>query len=113
MNQGQSPPTRIAVDIGNSRIKFGEFRRQVKTATSDRTLPEPLATFDLSIVNKTGDFDVKRLHDWAESRSKESAEWRIASVHRGATERLTTALHELSARAHTSYLIRQLTYRDI
>src|SRR3954468_3368897 len=113
MSQGQSPPTRIAVDIGNSRIKFGEFRDQDKTATSDRTLPEPLATFDLSIVNKTGHFAVNALNAWAESRSNESTEWRIASVHRGATERLTAALHELSARAHTSYSIRQLTYRDI
>jgi type III pantothenate kinase len=113
MSQEQTPPTRIAVDVGNSRIKFGEFRREIKTAMGDRTLPEPVATFDLSIVNKTGEFDVKRLSTWADSHSKESTEWRIASVHRGATERLTTALHEVSARAHTNSSIRQLTYRDI
>src|SRR3954466_5238541 len=107
MSQEQTPPTRIAVDVGNSRIKFGEFRREIKTAMGDRTLPEPVATFDLSIVNKTGEFDVKRLSTWADSHSKESTEWRIASVHRGATERLTTALHEVSARAHTNSSIRQ------
>src|SRR4051812_3392608 len=113
MSDGKSPVNRIAVDIGNSRIKFGQFRRDTTLGAQPRTLPEPLAVFDLLIVNKSGDFDVKSLGGWADSLITESTDWLIASVHRGAAERLTSAIGELSVGLKTKWLIREVTYRDI
>src|SRR4051812_22079875 len=103
----------IAVDVGNSRIKVGQFRRELKTAMRDGTLPEPLATFDLPIFNKAGDFDTNRLSNWMNSHISEPRQWLIASVHRGATERLIRMLHNLVTASHANCSIRQLTYRDI
>src|SRR3954469_11850893 len=113
MSDGKSPANRIAVDIGNSRIKFGQFRRDTKAGSQPQTLPEPSAVFDLSIINKSGDFDVKSLGGWADSHITESTDWLIASVHRGAAERLTRVLGECAARSKAKGLIRQLTYRDV
>src|SRR3954463_5977073 len=113
MSDGKSPVNRIAVDIGNSRIKFGQFRRDTTPGAQQRGLPEPSAVFDLSIINKSGDFDVKSLGGWADSHITESTDWLIASVHRGAAERLTRVLGECAARSKAKGLIRQLTYRDV
>jgi type III pantothenate kinase len=113
MTDGELPPNRIAVDIGNSRIKFGQFRCDTKLGTQQRTLPEPSAVFDLLIVSKAGDFDVKLLNDWADAYLSESTEWLIASVHRGAAERLTKVLRQVAARSKALWLVKQLTYRDI
>src|SRR3954469_7059714 len=112
MSDGKSPVNRIAVDIGNSRIKFGQFRCDTKIGAHQGALPEPAAVFDLPIMSKAGDFDVRLLSGWANANSSESTEWFIASVHRGAAERLTSALKQFSVSTKAEWLIRELSYRD-
>jgi type III pantothenate kinase len=69
----------IAVDIGNSRIKFGLF----DGPAGGTTLPLPRRTTTLSAV----DWDAAQLAEWATGTAPET-EWWLASVNRPATERL-------------------------
>lgn len=73
----------VAVDIGNSRMKFGLF----DSARGD-SLPEPLRTLDLP---PDGPFDA--LADLA-SAARSPAAWRIASVHRRSSGRLLDWLRD-------------------
>ena len=122
MHESDVRPNLIAVDIGNSRIKLGFFRQAGKgendaelRAQSAATgqLPEPIATLDLSISNTTGEFDVTILVDWCRERLSRDMSWLIASVHRAAAARLTSALADLASQSGTDWEIRQLTYRDV
>jgi type III pantothenate kinase len=103
-------PTLIAVDIGNSRMKLGRFA--ISTAAGD-ALPEPIDAFDLPIAHATGEFDAGRLAEWCERHVDDAAEWRIASVHRGAAERLAAAIGDLSKKLGRNWRLRQLSYRDL
>jgi type III pantothenate kinase len=82
----------IAVDIGNSRIKFGLFTG----GGSDDALPEPVQTIELPVSS----FDARKLDVWlAETMGlvNVSTVWWIASVNRPPTERLAAWLQERGA----------------
>lgn len=82
----------VAVDIGNSQMKLGVFAAAATDGADVLSLPEPLATFELSIDHATGQFDDSRLADWCTEQQLASAHWRIGSVHRGAAERLVARI---------------------
>jgi type III pantothenate kinase len=112
----------VAVDIGNSRVKLGQFRRErsgeSEASKGDRTarepiVPEPVATFDLPIRHDTGEFDADRLINWCDEHLLERSTWRIASVHWAAASRLSATLHEWKKHSDHDNSIRQLTYQDI
>jgi type III pantothenate kinase len=113
-------PTLIAVDIGNSRIKLGRFhvvsdaRHRAAAGTgSPQSLPEPTATLELPLANRAGDFDAQALDAWCERRTFSSASWFVSSVHRGAAERLTSAVLALAKSRGIDWPLRLLTYRDV
>jgi type III pantothenate kinase len=72
-----TPKSLIAVDIGNSRIKLGQFDLP--------PLPEPLPTpnlaLDVAIDNRDGDFEISRIKSWAETNVSGDSKWLISSVH--------------------------------
>src|SRR5687767_3614514 len=82
-------PPLIAVDIGNSRIKFGRFTGE----REESGLPFPSRVLELS----SGSFDPKTLESWlAEDKAdnRSTAAWWIASVNRAPTEQLTAWLQD-------------------
>lgn len=99
----------IAVDIGNSRMKLGRFA----SSPAKGPLAEPDKTCDVSIRHSSGEFDVGRLSAWSAEHVADGAEWRVASVHRQAAERLTQTISELSGRLGRQWPLRRLTYRDV
>jgi type III pantothenate kinase len=112
----------MAVDIGNSRVKFGQFQRECsgeidtgKTvgAADDPLLPEPVATFDLPIRHDTGEFDSNRLLAWCNEHLEGGTTWRVASVHRAAAARLSAALIDWAKQSGRDCPIRQITFRDV
>jgi type III pantothenate kinase len=104
-----NPTTLIAVDIGNSRIKLGQFDR----AASPRELPEPIATLELPLTGKSGDFDSAPLAAWCGREVAGDVAWLVSSVHRGATERLIAASAALGKQLGRQWPIRQLTFIDV
>jgi len=122
MREGRVLSDLIAVDIGNSRVKLGQFQRECsgeKDASRDvradvePLLPEPYATFDLPIRHDTGEFDVGRLVAWCNEHLSAGTTCRIASVHRAAAARLSGALVDWAKRSGRDCPIRQLTYCDL
>jgi len=110
----------IAVDIGNSRIKIGQFDRArmygapaATQSPSAHSLPEPVCTLDLPVANATGAFDTTRLRAWCDQRASSQSEWLVASVHRRAAETLDATLRNFVTQAGDRCAIRHLTYRDI
>jgi type III pantothenate kinase len=105
----------VAVDIGNSRMKIGRMERgTLRSAVMlPEELPAPDATIDLEIEHTTGGFDAASLAAWCEAHCDGRAEWRVASVHRGAAEQVSTALSAWSKRSGVECEIRRLTYRDV
>jgi type III pantothenate kinase len=87
----------LAVDIGNSRMKLGEFH-----ARSDRELPVPVHASALP-ADWTGE-DVER----AIARRPDEYEWIVASVNRPAAARLSEWLAAKRVRN-----VRHLSDRDI
>jgi len=75
--------TLIAVDIGNSRIKFGRF-----DATSAPSYPHPSATLELA----THDALWQPIESWLRNHSVPAAEWWISSVQQAACRNLTNAI---------------------
>jgi type III pantothenate kinase len=122
MHEGRVLSDLMAVDIGNSRVKLGQFQcecsgendasKGVRT-TDDPLLPEPVATFDLPIRHDTGEFDSNRLAAWCNEHLANETSWRIASVHRAAAARLSAVLSEWAAQSKIDCPIRQLTYHDV
>src|ERR1700704_2725338 len=122
MHEGQVLSDLMAADIGNSRVKLGQFQcecsdennasKGVRT-TDDPLLPEPVATFDLPIRHDTGKFDSNRLVAWCNEHLASGTSWRIASVHRAAAARLSDVLSEWATQSKRDCPIRQLTYRDV
>jgi type III pantothenate kinase len=78
------PPSFIAVDIGNARIKLGLFE-----AGCPAGLPEPLRT--LPLLGETPELD--QITPWLADHSREELSWRIASVNRRSATRLLDWLH--------------------
>lgn len=75
----------IAVDIGNSRMKFGQF-----SAPGGEALPEP----DRWIHIAGDDPDMDRLGVWLGERLAGGASWWVGSVNRPGTTRLLDWLRE-------------------
>ncbi len=105
----------VAVDVGNSQIKLGQFIRgtQAKaTVAMDDELPEPIATLELPIANESGHFEVNSLTSWCESHLSPVAHWLIGSVHRGASDLLRTTISDWTNEHDSDWTIRSLTYKD-
>jgi type III pantothenate kinase len=122
MHEGRVLSDLVAVDIGNSRVKLGQFQRECSgesescrgnRAVDEPLVPEPVATFDLPIRHDTGEFDADRLIAWCDGHLSEGTTWRIASVHRAAASRLTATLHDWTKRPTDDNSVRQITYRDV
>jgi type III pantothenate kinase len=103
-------PELIAVDIGNSRLKLGRFA----SADADAArLPVPTETVHLPVAYASGEFDTDSLAQWCNQHVGDPAQWLVASVHRGAAEKLAAAIRELSEEMGRRWVLRQLTYRDM
>jgi type III pantothenate kinase len=86
----------IAADIGNTRVKLGEF-----AAAPAEGLPSTSRQLALPVA----DWQSAALEAWA----PEGGEWLIASVFRAATERLVAWLAQHRPQA----VVKVLTYRDL
>jgi len=84
-----SPSPLIAVDVGNSRIKLGLFRRGAAAG-----LPEPETT--LHLTGRLPEFDQLDawLHDMDASHGGGRFRWHIGSVNRPAASRLIDCLRD-------------------
>jgi type III pantothenate kinase len=109
-NQAQNV---IAVDIGNSRMKVGCIARAATVEGQPGGLPVPEVTADFAIEHATGQFDSVGLASWCELHARDAQTWLVASVHRGAADRLSTTVTEWSATARVDSCIRRLMYRDV
>jgi type III pantothenate kinase len=85
----------VAVDVGNTRVKFGLF----DSATSG-PLPLPSRTLDLLGL----DGDLERLRDWLAPYQVADLGWWIASVNRPAATRLIDWLREAGLANRTRLL---------
>jgi type III pantothenate kinase len=111
----------VAVDIGNSGIKFGQFVRggdfetvaEGMRSAGERSLPEPIATFELPIAHNTGLFDLQKLAVWCELNLSTTTHWSIASVHRGAGDLLAATIAAWAKHLGIDWPIRRLTYQDV
>lgn len=86
-----------AVDIGNSRIKVGEFE-------SCNEITEPLRTLELS-ANQLGHDEAiaEALNDWLqENASNETNQWWISSVNWSLTARFSGAVERIGAGSVTT-----------
>jgi type III pantothenate kinase len=99
----------IAVDIGNSRIKFGRFERAERAGQ----LPAPSDSLGLPHDAKTGEFDIARLTAWCAEKQVMDARWLTASVHRATSERLVAAVADIARKAGREWPLRFLTNRDV
>ncbi|MBX9788414.1 MAG: type III pantothenate kinase [Pirellulales bacterium] len=93
----------IAVDIGNSRMKFGLFvdaAARAKSTAQTSPLPEPARTLYLA----QHDGDVEQLHGWLDDFAVADADWWIASVNRPAATRLIDWLRDQRATPRTRLL---------
>src|SRR5436189_2350441 len=102
----------IAVDIGNSRLKIGQFD-SASDDLSGTSLPEPGATLELSLEHRLGNFDSSQLTAWCDEHVGAGAKWRVASVHRGAAEQFAAAIQAAAASRSADWPMRKLTYRDV
>lgn len=98
----------IAVDVGNSRIKLGRFDL---TAASASPLPAPSETVEVPLTDRAGQFDKRLLTDWLR-RLPPATAWLVASVHRGAADRLCQLLAG-SESADPARRVRQLVHSDV
>jgi type III pantothenate kinase len=103
-------PTKIAVDLGNSRMKIGRF---APAPSAESALPVPFDIFDLPIANPTGEFDVARFNAWCDKQVTAPATWLIASVHRAATERLRAEVMKRARDPASACSVQQITYREV
>lgn len=104
----------IAVDIGNSRMKLGLFLRDGNEPPSPAgALHVPSAMTHLSIDHATGRFEAGSLKVWCDEQCGSGAEWRIASVHRGAADRLAEAVNTWAKECGVANSVRRLTYKDV
>src|SRR5262245_34797119 len=99
----------IAVDIGNSRMKVGRFAPDVASAAN---LPLPNATLDLVIDHASGAFDALQLAEWCRQYAGDGARFLVASVHRGAADRLQTQVLAWAKGKGIENEVRRITFRD-
>lgn len=111
----EATPGLVAVDIGNSGIKLGQFASETAPAAcaTKQSLPEPIATLELPIVHETGLFDLKLLSAWCESNLSAVTRWMIGSVHRGAGDFLVATITAWATQLGVDWRVRRLTYRDV
>jgi type III pantothenate kinase len=111
----------VAVDIGNSSIKFGQFpleklrgqRKESSKTTPEQSLPEPIATFELPIAHDSGCFDAQLLSDWCQAHFSAHAHWSIGSVHRGAGTLLATTLADWAKQLGIAWTVHRLENTDL
>ncbi len=103
----------IAVDIGNSRMKVGRIARAATVEGRGGGLAMPEGTADFAIEHATGRFDAAGLATWCELHARDAPKWLVASVHRGAADRLSATVTKWSATASVDNCIRRLTYHDV
>ncbi len=89
-----SPFPLIAVDVGNSRLKFGRF-----DTADGQALPRPTSTFDLA---PGGSFD--EVFAWLSEDQPQDFAWRIGSVNRRGATRLVDWLRQHGATTQTTLL---------
>lgn len=84
----------VAVDIGNSRIKFGLFETLAGDALQGpASLPLPARTLEIDPRRQ----DFAALEEWLAPIRPSEASWWVASVQRSFTSRLLTRLRDSSA----------------
>lgn len=103
--------TLVAVDIGNSGIKLGQFTPESSRDTG--AIPEPIATFEIPISNHLGSFESKPLAGWCEEHIVPDTQWLVATVHRRAGTSFVEAITGMARGAKADWSIRCLTYRDV
>ena len=106
----------VAVDVGNSQIKLGQFLRNAQyagTLTTSTSLPEPVATLELPIAHESGLFDFKPLATWCETHLSPDTHWLMGSVHRNAGELLLGIVASWAKRLGVDWPVRRLTCKDI
>jgi type III pantothenate kinase len=111
-----APKALIAVDIGNSGIKFGQFAPPAEASDcvgGGRHLPKPIATFELPIVHATGEFDSAKLARWCEVHASADTRWSIGSVHRGAGALLLETISAWARQLDVDWPTRALVYQDL
>src|SRR5262249_13850705 len=91
------PAGLVAVDIGNSQIKLGQFARG-KSSLAPNSIQEPNAAIELPILHKAGVFELKRLAEWGEQHLSSDAHFLVGSVHRGAANLLYQAIDKWADR---------------
>jgi type III pantothenate kinase len=116
-----APKVLIAIDIGNSGIKFGKFAREAvaknladNNSSADQCpLPEPTATFELPITHDTGVFESTKLAKWCEANLSADTHWSIGSVHRGAGALLANTINAWARQLDVEWPIRTLVFQDL
>lgn len=109
----------IAVDVGNSRIKVGRFHRAWSSAApalacvETPRLPEFTAGIELQFSAPMGEVPCCGFESWSKTYVGQRAIWLVASVHRGAANRLELAVERLAAEAHADWPVRRVTWRDV
>lgn len=106
----------VAVDIGNSQIKFGQFLRGAHASgapTPNKLIPEPTATLELPIDHKNGLFDFKALVTWCETHLSSDVHWLIGSVNRRARDLLLATITAWAKHLGVDWRVRRLTYLDV
>lgn len=86
----------VAVDIGNTRMKFGVF----DSTAADLDLPAPATTLDLPSATD----DYASLARWLAPREVDEFSWWLGSVNRPAVTRLLAWLRERPAPPQTTLL---------
>jgi pantothenate kinase type III len=107
---GQRLATVVAVDVGNSQIKLGQFANR---GADDQSLPEPLATLELPLSSVDALFDVIALSKWCTQHLSPETTWLIGSVNRKAGELLSVTVSDWARQLELAWSVRLLTYRDL
>ena len=95
----------VAVDIGNSRMKFGRFDRSVDCEQAAQAaplpiaragLPEPAETIAIGPSESGQGFEIAPLADWIAEYVAPGTRFVVGSVSRGGTSALREFLHDYS-----------------
>ena len=115
-------PSVVAVDIGNSQIKLGLFVGSTGCDTTPPSnslpiapppLPEPQETLLLPLLDRGGQFDAQPLDIWIRTHGLSTADWRLAGVHRGATDNVERCVRRWLAADSRPAGIHRLTSADV
>jgi type III pantothenate kinase len=106
---GHHETTVVAVDIGNTRIKLGQFHGDLSIAS----LPVPAQTLELPLANREGDFKSAQLATWCESNVSRDASWWISSVHGGARDRFVEIARRQATQLERNWLLHSIANQDV